>query len=337
MKIIVAGGGQAGYTAAKKIKLNLPESEVLLFDADSCGLYAKMRLPDYIAGKVAREKLILASPDAMKAQGIDAHPGETVESIDPAVKTLRTSAGKTYPWDKLVLAGGADAFVPPVKGVENVEVFTLRTLGDADRLLARMAEEKDAVVIGGGLLGLEAAWAMRERGIDVTVVEFMNRLLPRQLNEAQSAILLEKLSSTGLRFRLGVSATLLEKGASAHRVKVTFSDGSVLDTGLLLFSAGIRSRIHPAAECGIKVNKAIVVDHRFQTSLPDIYAVGDCAEIDGRTWGLWVAAKDQGDALGDILAGKRDSFESPVYTPNLKVSGIQLKEICQAAATEARQ
>ena len=335
MRIIVAGGGQAGYTAAKKLKLNLPEADILLFDTDTCGLYAKMRLPDYIAGKVAREKLILASPEAMASQGIEVHPGETVEKIDPAAKTLLSSAGKTYAWDKLVLANGADAFVPPVKGIENVEAFTLRTLRDADNLIARSQESKDVIVIGGGLLGLEAAWALRERGLHVTVIEFMNRLLPRQLNETESAVLQEKLSAMGLAFRLGISATELHNGAAAHSVKVTFSDGSALEAGLLLFSAGIRSRIHPAADCGIKINKAIVVDHKFQTSLPDIYAIGDCAEIDGRTWGLWVAAKDQGDALGDILGGKREMFESPVYTPNLKISGFQLKDLCGNISSEA--
>ncbi len=332
MKIIIFGAGQAGYAAARRLKQNMPEAEVLILDHDVCGLYAKMRLPDYVAGKVAREKLILASADAMKSQGIEPRFGEKIEKIDPVNKEIFTSGGKAYSYDKLVLASGATAFVPPVKGVETADVFTLRTMEDADRIIRRAETAKTALVIGGGLLGLEAAWALRERGLDVTVVEFMNRLLPRQLNEAESAVLLEKLGGTGLHFRLGVSAAEVTEGAGSESVKVTFSDGSAVETGLLLFSAGIRSQIHPAADCGIKVNKAIVVDHQFRTSLPDIYAVGDCAEIDGRTWGLWIAAKDQGEALGDILCGKRGSFESPVYAPNLKISGIQLKDVCREAA-----
>ncbi len=332
MKIIIFGAGQAGYTAARRLKQNMPEAEVLIFDHDACGLYAKMRLPDYVAGKVAREKLILASGDAMRSQGIEPHLGENIERIDPAGKEIFTSAGEAYSYDILILASGAKAFVPPVKGVENVDVFTLRTMEDADRIIDRSRIVKEALVIGGGLLGLEAAWALRERGLDVTVVEFMDRLLPRQLDETESAIFLEKLGGTGLHFRLGISAVNVEKGMAPDSVKVTFSDGSSMDTGLLLFSAGIRSQIHPAADCGLKVNKAIIVDHRFRTSLPDIYAIGDCAEIDGRTWGLWIAAKDQGEALGDILSGKRDSFESPVYRPSLKISGVQLKDICREAA-----
>ena len=118
MKIIIFGAGQAGYTAARRLKQNMPEAEVLIFDHDACGLYAKMRLPDYVAGKVAREKLILASGDAMRSQGIEPHLGENIERIDPAGKEIFTSAGEAYSYDILILASGAKAFVPPVKGVE---------------------------------------------------------------------------------------------------------------------------------------------------------------------------------------------------------------------------
>ena len=161
MKIIIFGAGQAGYTAARRLKQNMPEAEVLIFDHDACGLYAKMRLPDYVAGKVAREKLILASGDAMRSQGIEPHLGENIERIDPAGKEIFTSAGEAYSYDILILASGAKAFVPPVKGVENVDVFTLRTMEDADRIIDRSRIVKEALVIGGGLLGLEAAWALR--------------------------------------------------------------------------------------------------------------------------------------------------------------------------------
>ena len=137
MKIIIFGAGQAGYTAARRLKQNMPEAEVLIFDHDACGLYAKMRLPDYVAGKVAREKLILASGDAMRSQGIEPHLGENIERIDPAGKEIFTSAGEAYSYDILILASGAKAFVPPVKGVENVDVFTLRTMEDADQVADR--------------------------------------------------------------------------------------------------------------------------------------------------------------------------------------------------------
>lgn len=336
MKILIFGAGQAGVSAAKKCIQTMPGAEVLIFDGDTHGLYAKMRLPEYLAGKLPAEKLILMSETAMREFGMEPHLGETVEEVFPERKQIRSSAGKVYSYDKLIFASGAKAFVPPVDGVASVEALTLRTLSDADRILEKSGTSRNAVVIGGGLLGLEAAWALKERGLDVTVIECMDRLLPRQLDEVESAVLLEKLNGTGLNFKIGVCVSRLEPGSAPGTAAVTVSDGSVIETGLLLFSAGIRSEIPVAVKCGLKINRGILVDDRFQTSCPDIYAVGDCAELEGRTWGLWIAAKDQAEALAEILAGTRESFRSPVYAPNLKISGIQLKEICSEAESRRR-
>ena len=187
-------------------------------------------------------------------------------------------------------------------------------------------------MIGGGLLGLESAWALRCRGLDVTVSEFMDRLLPRQLDAAQSTILLGKLGGTGIQFRLGVS--LEEVSPTGSRIRARFSDGSEQECGMLLFSAGIRSRTELASECGLNVCHGIVVDNRLCTSDPDIYAIGDCAELEGKTPGLWIAAKDQGTALGRILAGTLAHFTPPDYSPTLKIAGIQLKEIYLEASEE---
>ena len=232
----------------------------------------------------------------------------------------------------MIFATGASAFVPPVQGLDQVESFTLRTLSDARRIASKCTgTAPSALVIGGGLLGLEAASALRQRGFAVTVAEFMDRLLPRQLNEAESAVLLRKLGSLELNFKLGVS---LQSVATAENglIRAVFSDGTETVCSLLLFSAGIRSRIELAAAAGLAIGRAIKVDHQLRTSDPDIYAAGDCAELDGATPGLWLAARDQGTALGRILTGKQDRFDPPVYTPILKIGGIQLKDICREAA-----
>lgn len=330
IKVIVLGAGQAGYTAAKTVKQNLPDTEVLVFEEETVGLYAKMRLPEFVAGTLPEEKLFLAPEPAFQALGLQPFFKANVERVDPLNKQVYVTGFQPFPYDILIFATGARAFVPPVKGIETVESFTLRTLNDAKKIVAKTAEAGDALVIGGGLLGLEAASALRCRGLKVTVSEFMDRLLPRQLDEAQSPILFEKLSETGIKFHLG--ASLEEVSPSGKRIRAKFSDGSALECGLLLFSAGIRSRVELAFSCGLKVARGIVVDNRLCTSDPDIYAIGDCAELEGKTPGLWVAAKDQGTALGQILAGKLDRFTSPVYSPSLKIAGIQLKDICREAA-----
>jgi len=332
MKFIILGAGQAGFAAAKTIRDNSPDTEIQIFDQDTAGLYAKMRLPEFVAGSLPEAKLILTDENAFKAMRIEPHFGVKVTAVRRDARRIVTEDGREFSYDKLIFATGATAFVPPVNGLELVESFTLRTLNDARRIAAKAeGENLSALVIGGGLLGLEIAWALRQRGFSVTVSEFMNRLLPRQLNEAQSAILLDKLGSLDLQFKLGASLGSVEP-CGGGRVRAHFSDGSAIECSLLLFSAGIRSRITLAAEAGLEIGRAIKVNHQLQTSDPDVYAAGDCAELDGVTPGLWLAARDQGIALGKILTGKLERFELPVYTPILKIGGIQLKEICREAA-----
>ena len=332
MKYIILGAGQAGCMTAKTIRDNAPDAQIQIFDADSTGLYAKMRLPELVAGTLPEARLILTDAEAFRASGIEPFLGVKVASVDPAGHEIVTADGRRFPYDKLIFATGADAFVPPVEGLDQIESFTLRTLADARKIVAKAGTAgASALVIGGGLLGLEAAWALRQRGLTVTVAEFMPRLLPRQLNEAESAVLLEKLSGLELRFKLGVSLQSVEKTADG-RTLAHFSDGSAETCSLLLFSAGIRSQVSLASAAGLKIGRAIQVDHQLRTSEPDIYAAGDCAELDGVTPGLWLAARDQGGALGKILTGKLDRFESPVYSPMLKIGGIQLKDIRREAA-----
>ena len=332
MKYIILGAGQAGFMTAKTIRDNDPESEIRIFDMDKTGLYAKMRLPEFVAGQLPEAKLILSDEEKIRAMKIEPFLGEKVAAVDRAGHLIRLEDGREFAYDKLVFATGANAFVPPVKGLDQVESYTLRTLADA-RKIAGKAGEKDAaaLVIGGGLLGLEIAWALRQRGFAVTVAEFMNRLLPRQLNEAQSAILLQKLSGLELEIKLNVSLESVGPEGDG-RVRAHFSDGTASSCSLLLFSAGIRPQVSLAKEAGLEIGRAIKVDHQLRTSDPDIYAAGDCAELDGVTPGLWLAARDQGIALGKILTGKQERFDLPVYTPILKIGGIQLKEICKEAA-----
>ncbi|MBQ9336696.1 MAG: NAD(P)/FAD-dependent oxidoreductase [Lentisphaeria bacterium] len=332
MKYMILGAGQAGFTTAKTIRGNDPAAQIRIFDADPAGLYAKMRLPEFVAGTLPEAKLILAGEAAFRAMDIEPFLGVEVTSVRRAEHKVTTADGREFDYDKLVFATGATAFVPPVQGLDRVESFTLRTLSDARRIAAKCSGPgPEALVIGGGLLGLEAAWALRQRGAAVTVAEFMDRLLPRQLNEAESAVLLRKLGDFELNFKLGVSLQSVSP-ADGGRIRAVFSDGSEAVCSLLLFSAGIRSRVELAAAAGLEIGRAIKVDHQLRTSDPDIYAAGDCAELDGVTPGLWLAAGDQGAALGRILTGKQDRFDSPAYTPILKIGGVSLKEICREAA-----
>lgn len=332
MKFVVLGAGQAGFMTAKTIRENDPEAQIQIFDQDTAGLYAKMRLPEFVAGLLPEAKLILSDEQSFKAMNIEPYFGVKITAVRRDRRRIVAEDGREFEYDKLIFATGASAFVPSVKGLDQVESFTLRTLEDARKIAAKAGNGgASALVVGGGLLGLETAWALRQRGFSVTVAEFMNRLLPRQLNEEQSAELLKRLSTLELQVKLGVSLESVES-CGPGRVRARFSDGSMCECSLLLFSAGIRSQVSLAAEAGLEVGRAIKVDHQLRTSDPAVYAAGDCAELDGVTPGLWVAARDQGMALGKILTGKQERFDSPTYTPILKIGGIQLKEICRTTA-----
>lgn len=330
MKILIAGCGVAGFSVARKLKELSSDVQVSIADKEGLGLYTKIRLPEYLAGQLPAAKLVLSGPEAIEKLGVRRLSGVGVASFDPVKRVAFLDDGATEEFDKLVLASGADASNPCLPACGSARLFTLRTMADADAIVSASEGAKSAVVVGGGLLGLEAAWALKRRGLSVDVVECLPRLLPRQLDEAESSVLLQKMSGMGFSFHLGrkLECANVEGGKKVLRL----DDGSLLAADLIMVSAGIAPRAELARAAGLKVGRGVKADAKLETSAPGVYAVGDCAELDGRIWGLWAAAKDQGEALGEILAGVRDSFSSPVYDPTLKVSGIQMKEIRAEAA-----
>ena len=318
MKIAVCGAGAAGVYAVKRLRLDLPEADILLFDAAAAGFYAKMRLPEYVAGTLPREKLILSSPEQMAEWGVELHLGEPVTTIDPAAHKLATTAGE-YSWDILVLAVGAQAFVPPIPGLpSDPRVHVLRELPDADALVALCEPGREAVVIGGGLLGLEAACSLRNRGLAVSIVEAAPRLLPLQMNEEESAALLARFVDAGFKVFIGAAVERFD-GASA---RLYLKDGTELPASFVLVSAGIRANLGLAKAAGLACNRGIVVDSALRTSAPDVYAVGDCAELNGTVVGLWLASKDQGEAVADIIAGKISEMPPKTYRPKPKLPSL---------------
>lgn len=327
MKIVIVGCGIAGFTAAKNLREKLPSSEITLVDGGIHGLYSRMRLPETLAGTLPEQKLILASPEAIEKSGIQFLAGVEVVSIQVQQKTLTLADARVLPYDRLVLATGAEPSIPPIEGAGTD--MTLRSLEDVQRYSRLLKEGERATVIGGGLLGLEAAHALRERGLKVAVAEFMPRLLPRQLSEKESEILQKKFEELGYEIFTGRAPKTLTRTDSGWILRL--EDGTEIPSSIVLISAGIRSRTALAKAAGATVERGIVVNNRLETSLPDVYAIGDCAQLGGVVYGLWLASKDQGTALAEILAGTRETFISPVYEPSLKIPGIKLKEIRMAA------
>ncbi len=327
MKIVIVGCGIAGFTAAKRLRELDPRAEISVIDREGHGLYSRMRLPETLAGTLPETKLILSSAAAMKSLGIAIFSGISALSFDSEKKTVTLSNGTVLPYDKLILALGATASLPPIEGAQ--PSMLLRSLEDLERLVAAAEKAKTATVIGGGLLGLENAHALLVRGIRVAIVECMPRLLPKQLTEAESKLLQEKFTEAGYQLCLG-RKTLSIHTESGLAV-VTLDDGTVLRSDMVIISAGISPVTDLAKAAGATVERGIVVNSRFETTLNDVYAIGDCAQIGGVSSGLWIASKDQGAALAEILCGNKNSFELPVYQPSLKIPGIKLNEIRTAA------
>ena len=315
MKIAVCGAGAAGSYAVKRLRANLPEAEILLFDAAPVGFYAKMRLPEYLAGTLPREKLILSAPEQMADWGVELHLGEPVTAISPASHTI-TTAAVDYTWDILLLAVGARAFVPPVPGLpDSPRVHVLRELPDADALVKLCVPGTDAAVIGGGLLGLEAAFALQKRGLAVSIIEAAPRLLPLQMNEEESTALLANFINAGFKVHTGAAVERFDDASAQLHLR----DGTAVPASLVLVSAGIRANLDLAKNAGLACNRGIVVDASLRTSAPDVYAVGDCAELNGVVTGLWLASKDQGEAAADIIAGKIPAMPPKTYRPKPKL------------------
>lgn len=324
MKYIIVGNGVAGMAAAEAIRERDAAGQIHIYTEENYYHYSRPRVIEYLGGSATSEKIVIRGPEYYKKLDIQLFRGVTVESIDPAARTVNSRTGADA-YDKLILASGATSFLPPVEGCRAGCVFTLRTIADADRILARCAPGKRALVIGGGLLGIETAASLAKRGLSVSVVEVFDRLLPRQLDADGAALLRAMLERQGLSFLLPKKTAAIRQ--SGEGAEVHFDDGSEVGADLVIFSAGVRSDTRLAAAAGVACDRGILVDANMATSLPGIYAAGDAAQFNGVVYGLWPSAKEQGSFAGRNAAGEPALYQGSQVSAKLKVSGIELASL----------
>ncbi len=321
-KYVIIGNGAAGANAADEIRRTDPESGIDMFTEEAYSLYYRPKLPDFLAGKNDLDGFTMQKIEDYRNRNINLHLNTKIVSINPRERMVTDSAGKSYPYDELLIAAGAKSNIPPLPGTDKKNVFTLRTVDDALRLKEAAVNEKNAILIGGGLLGLEAGRGLIDLGLTVEVVEFFDRLLPRQMDVQGAAILRQQLEAQGFSFRLGAKVKEITGGGSAEGI--VLESGERLSSGIVLFSAGIKPNVDLAKSIGLEIQKAIVVDESMRTNIPGIWAAGDAAEYKGIPGGLWPTAMEQGKCAGINMSGGTCIYQPKAPSAALKVAGVNL-------------
>jgi len=323
-RYVIVGNGVAGTSAAEEIRKQDHQGSIDIFSIEDKSFYYRIRLPEVVAGDIQEDTIVAKSLNWYKDQGMNLHLETQVTAIDAEKKSLVTEDGQEFIYDRLLLATGSHSFIPPIQGSDKPGVFALRTMQDVREIRKWAQGSEDAVLIGGGLLGLEAGNGLRKLGKKVTVVEVFPRLLPRQLDTKGASRLQSMLEDMGFRFCLGAKTTSIEGEHAAD--KVTLDDGTSLPADLILVSAGVRPNLELAQQLNLDLDKGIKVNEYLQTSRPDIYAAGDVTEFQGRVYGIWPAAQEQGGLAGRNMTGngQLQPYQGTVMANTLKVVGIEL-------------
>ena len=326
-RIAIVGAGLAGVTAAETIRKKDSSVPITVFGDEDMPFYTRIRLPELVAGKLERKKLMIKKLDWYENKGIDLHLRSRVEKIESEKKQLILDSGESFTYGRLLLANGASCFIPPFEGSQLDGVIAVRTVEDAALLRERCLRGGNVVVVGGGLLGLEMAAAIAGFVDQVTVVEIAPWLLVRQLDEEGGNLLQERLEDMGLQFRTGVSVKAIKGKESVDTVEL--DDGGRLKASVVVVSAGIKANTSLAESAKCSTKKGVLVDSYLSTDVEDIYAAGDCIEHDGKLYGIWSAAEEQGKIAGENLCGGEVLYQGTVPSNRLKVSGIDVFSVGQ--------
>ena len=319
---LIIGNGVAGTTAAENIRKLDKAGKITIVTEESTPFYYRMRLPDFISGDLAEDKLSAKKDQWYKDQGIELKLETRIQGADPGKKTVSTQSGLQIPYDRLLIATGSRSFIPPMKGSDKKGVFALRTIQDARDIVAWAKNIQKVVLIGGGLLGLEAGNALRKLGKKLTVVEFFPRLLPRQLDVTGGGRLQKIMEGMRFSFRLGAKTQEIKGEDRASGVLL--EGGELLPAEMVIVSAGVRPSLELAKALNLDHDKGVKVDEQMRTNQSGIYAAGDVAEFKGMPYGIWTAATEQGQIAGTNMAGGNALYKGTVMANTLKVIGIDL-------------
>ena len=335
-KIVVIGNGMVGHSFIEKLVASehYDNFEVHTFCEEVRVAYDRVYLSSYFSGKTA-EDLSLVKPGFYEENNVTVYIGDKAIDIDRKAKIVTSESGISIPYDKLVMATGSYCFVPPITGNDRDGCLVYRTIEDLDAIQEAAKKSKVGTVVGGGLLGLEAAKALTDLGLKTHVVEFAPRLMPVQLDEGGAALLKRKIENLDITVHTSKNTTEIVDGDDCLN-KMVFADGESLETDIVLFSVGIRARDDLAGQVGLKLGPrgGIVIDNNCLTSDPDIYAIGECALHDGMIYGLVAPGYAMAQVVVDQLNAKTASFEGVDMSTKLKLMGVDVGSIGDPHGTD---
>jgi nitrite reductase (NADH) large subunit len=332
--IVVVGNGMVGHRFVEEaVARGLHRTHsIIVLGEEPRPAYDRVHLSEWFGGKSADDLSLLPSRDWYRENGIDFRAGAKVATIDRDARTVSLADGSRIGWDRLVLATGSRPFVPPLPGADLPGCLVYRTIEDLEAIKARARGRKIGVVVGGGLLGLEAANAIRQMGLETHVVEFAPRLMAVQIDDGGSSILRRKVESLGVKVHTGRNTQKIE--AMGDRLAMRFADGASLETDLVLFSAGVRPRDELAKGCGLATAErgGIAIDDSCRTADPGVFAIGECAAHRGRCYGLVAPGYRMAEVAVDAIIGAAEprTFTGADLSTKLKLLGVDVGSIGDA-------
>ena len=325
-KLVVVGNGMAGMRTVEELLTLAPDLyDITVIGKEPHGNYNRIMLSPVLAGEKTFAEIVLHSPDWYLQQGIELVSGQVVVDINRKTKQVLTDAGLSFDYDRLLLATGSVPFIIPIPNHNHACVLSFRDIRDVNTMLEVTQHKQRVAVIGGGLLGLEAANGLLKRGVDVTVIHDMPCLMNRQLDSEAAHLLQKQLEDNGMKFRMGAMTKEIVALDDGHLSHIAFKNGEDLPTDLVIMAVGIRPNVALAKQIGLQVDKAILVNDTMQTFDPSIYAVGECVQHRGALFGLVAPLYEQAKVcathLAEIGIGR---YVQKATATTLKVSGVNL-------------
>lgn len=336
-KLVVIGNGMAPGRALETLLEQAPgKYDITIFNAEPRVNYNRIMLSPVLSGEQSFEDIIIHGDGWYIENGVTLYKGHKVIEIDREAQTVTSEPGETVSYDKLLIATGSVPFIIPIPGHQLPGVLAYRDLDDVDAMLLATQSGGRAVVIGGGLLGLEAAAGLQARGMDVTVLHLMPTLMERQLDPAAGYLLEKELTGRGIDVRTGANTKEILGESKVEGVRL--EDGTEIECSMVVMAVGIRPNAKLAAECGLDVERGIKVDAFMRTSDPNIFSVGECVEFDGNCYGLVAPLYEQASVCGSVLAGiEGKCFVHSETSTKLKVTGVDLFSAGDFADKDGRE